>query len=148
MGRVQLVSSVINGILLYSFKVYAWPINLLKSIEKWIRNFIWYGNIHAKKVVTIAWKVLCKPTLKGGLGLRSTRSINYAAMLHLLWSIMVSKEDWAELLRARFIRKGKHVSSYIRSSLWSGLKPYWKTVAQNSAWNVGDGSSVNFWIDN
>lgn len=45
MGWVQLVKSVIHGILTYSFHIYAWPISLLKIIDRWIRNFIWSGGI-------------------------------------------------------------------------------------------------------
>lgn len=122
MGRCQLVNSVINGMLLYNFKIYAWPVSLLKSIDRWIRNFIWSDNIHVKKAVTVAWKHLCKPTDEGGLGLRSIRSINSAAMLQLCWNVTVSQEEWAGLLRARFFRKGAPYLSYVRPSIWPVLE--------------------------
>lgn len=53
-GRVQLVKSVIQGMLLYSFMVYALPISLIKTVDKWVRNFVWSGDINTKKVVTVA----------------------------------------------------------------------------------------------
>jgi len=46
MGRVQLVNSVIYGSLSYNFQVYRWPSNLLKHIDKWVRNFIWTSDIN------------------------------------------------------------------------------------------------------
>lgn len=33
MGRLQLVKSIIHGMLAYNFHVYCWPIKLLKSID-------------------------------------------------------------------------------------------------------------------
>ncbi|XP_019438960.1 PREDICTED: uncharacterized protein LOC109344661 [Lupinus angustifolius] len=44
-GRIELVRSVIQSMLLYSFNIYAWPSSLLKHIENCIRNFVWSGNI-------------------------------------------------------------------------------------------------------
>lgn len=73
MGRVQLVNSIINGMLLYSFKVYAWPVSLLKSIDKWIRKFVWSGDINTKKIVVVDWHRLCGPLKESGLGIRSIR---------------------------------------------------------------------------
>lgn len=49
MGRVQLIKSIIHGMLVYSFHVYAWPNSFLKTIDRWIRNFIWSGDILTKK---------------------------------------------------------------------------------------------------
>lgn len=45
-GRVQLIKSVIFSMLTYSMAIYSWPISLLKTIQKWIRNFLWSGEIN------------------------------------------------------------------------------------------------------
>jgi hypothetical protein len=50
MGRVQLVQSVIHGMLLYSFKIYSWPRSLIKLLDSCIRNFVWSGSIDTKKI--------------------------------------------------------------------------------------------------
>ncbi|KAL5148561.1 hypothetical protein HKD37_13G035593 [Glycine soja] len=60
MGQLQLVKSIIQGFLLYCFKVYSWPISLIKSLDSWICNFIWIGDIHHRKVVT-AFRVIGHP---------------------------------------------------------------------------------------
>jgi hypothetical protein len=39
-GRVQLVRSVVQSMLLYCLTIYSWPVKLLKDLEKWMRNFI------------------------------------------------------------------------------------------------------------
>ncbi|KAL6126211.1 hypothetical protein ACLB2K_074262 [Fragaria x ananassa] len=43
-GRLQLIQSVIQGILVYSFQIYEWPKCLLLDLQSWIRNFFWTGD--------------------------------------------------------------------------------------------------------
>lgn len=54
MGRVLLVNLIIHSMLLYNFMIYFWLISLLKDIDKWTHNFIWFGDIMNKKLVTTA----------------------------------------------------------------------------------------------
>lgn len=93
MGRVQLVKSVVVGMMMYSFQVYSWPLSLLKLVDSWLRNFIWSGNTDIKKTVTVAWHKLCKPEAEGGLGVRSLRAVNNASMLKLYWDFISSYEQ-------------------------------------------------------
>jgi len=53
MGRIQLVNTVITGIVAYSFNLYKWHVSLLKQVEKWFRNFIWTGDILKKGITTV-----------------------------------------------------------------------------------------------
>lgn len=147
-GRVLLVKSVIYDMLLYSFLVYVWPIGLLKTVEKWIINFIWSGDVNQKKVVTMAWHKVCSPTLEGGLGIRSLKEVNKAAILRLCWELMSSQNQWADLLTARVFKNDSQISYHICSSIWSGLKDKVSTVLDNMIWQVGSGSSIRFWLDN
>ncbi|CAI8610100.1 unnamed protein product [Vicia faba] len=45
-GRVQLVQSSIQSMVIHNFSVYSWLISLLKYLEKGIKNFICY-HIHS-----------------------------------------------------------------------------------------------------
>lgn len=38
-GRLQLIDSVIQSMLVYSFQVYAWPKSLVRKIQRWTHNF-------------------------------------------------------------------------------------------------------------
>jgi len=53
-GRVQLVKSVVHSMLLHCLSIYSWPVKLLKDMKKWMRNFIWSGDVNQRKLVTIA----------------------------------------------------------------------------------------------
>lgn len=47
--------SLLNGMGSIGFHIYSWPIASFKSIDRWIRirNFVWFGDIHTRKFVTM-----------------------------------------------------------------------------------------------
>jgi len=98
-GRVQLVKSVAQSILLHCVSIYSWPVKLIKDVERWMRNFIWSGDVNQRKLVTVPWKKVCSPLNEGGLGIRSLSSINEGANLKLCWELCNSNHHWAQFLR-------------------------------------------------
>lgn len=133
--------------LIYSFMVYSWPVNLLKDLDRWVRNFIWSGDLETKRLITVAWHKVCCPLYEGGLGIRPFRKINEAAMLRLCWLFMTSNSHWSKLLRSRVVRGQGLISYHIGSSIWLGIKSYFLVVKQNLAWQIGNGANINFWTD-
>lgn len=146
-GRVQLVKSVIQSMFIHTMSVFSWPTSLLREIEKWIKIFIWSGDINKRKLVTIAWKKVCVDTEEGGLGIRSLICLNHATNLKLCWELLNSEEQWAEVLRSRVIRGNACIQHHIYSSIWSGIKNEFNIVKENTSWVIGDGKSINFWKD-
>lgn len=144
MGRVQLVNSVITGMLSYSFHVYHWPAALLKTMDGWIRNFVWLGDVDTRKIITVARKTVCSPTCDGGLGLKSIASINKAAVLKLSWEILYLDSQWSSFLRFGFIRNNVPVTYHIRSSIIPAIKYHLTAIKDNTTWILGDGRSINF----
>jgi hypothetical protein len=147
-GRVQLVRSVVQSMLIYSISIYSWPAALLKDIEKCMRNFIWSDDIDKRKLVTTSWKKICLPFVQGGLNLRSLSNLNKATNLKLCWSLMTSNSAWARLLKERVFRSHKVIHHHIYSSLWSSIKEEFGTILDNSIWLIGNGESINFWNEN
>lgn len=147
MGMVQLVKSIIQGMLVYSFHVYMWLVSLLKSLDKCIRNFIWTDNVNKRKLVAVAWSNMCQPTVSGGLGLRSLRSINEAALLKLSWDMLSSNDHWSVLLKSRFMKFNRPLGHYVKSSIWPGVRQFINTTVDGYCWQLGDGKQINFWRD-
>ena len=112
-GRVQLVKSVIQSMLTHSITVYNWPTSLLKDLEKSIRNFIWSGDTSKRKLVTVAWKKLCRPLDQGGLGIKSLIHLNTTSNLKLCWNMLQSNQSWASLLTSRVIRNREVINHHI-----------------------------------
>jgi hypothetical protein len=42
-GRVQLVKSVDQSMLIDTMSIYSWHVSLLREIERWIKHFMWSG---------------------------------------------------------------------------------------------------------
>lgn len=76
-----MVKSVINNMLLQTMSVYAWPVSLLREIERWIKSFIWSGDTDKRKLVTVSWKKVCFDLEEGGLGIKSLVCLNEAILV-------------------------------------------------------------------
>jgi len=146
-GRVQLIKSVIHSMLLHCLTIYSWPTNLLKELEKWMRNFIWSGDINQRKLVTVSWHKVCKSFKEGGLGIRNLADVNEAGNLKICWEIMQSDLQWAQLVRSRVLRNNKPIRHYVSSSVWNGAKHKFQTIQDNVTWKIGNGENIRFWID-
>jgi ribonuclease HI len=146
-GRVQLVNSVIQSMLIYSMSLYSWPISLLKDIERSIRNFIWSGDSEKRKLVTVSWKKVCRPYAQGGLNIRSLISLNKATNLHLCWKLLTSQCSWAKLIRDRVCKNHTYIRHHISSSIWSSVKEEVGEIDSNTSWLIGNGEQINFWTD-
>jgi len=148
MGRVQLVKSIVHGMLVYSFHIYRWPIRLLKILDRWIKKFIWSGDINTCKICTVSWKNVCLPWDSGGLDLKSTRSLNASMLLHLSWNLFTQDSQCSQLFKHRFLSFGRPRNSYFKSSIWLGVKEFLQFVFENSISIVGNGEKINLWLDN
>ncbi|XP_058781014.1 uncharacterized protein LOC131655124 [Vicia villosa] len=147
-GRVILVKSVIQSMMVHTITIYDWPASIIKSIDTWTKNFIWSGNIEKRKLITVAWSKCCSKAEEGGLGIISLKHYNKATNLFLCWQLLSRRQPWASLLYARVFRNRKALSYNIQSSLWKGLKEWYTTVLEHNTWVIGNGKMINFWLDN
>jgi len=130
MGRDQLVKSIIHGMLVYSFHIYHWPQNILKLLDRWIKNFVWSGDIYTLKICTVKWNTVCLP------------------LLQLSWNLHSKDSQCATLFRHRYFCNGTPRRGYIKSSVSLGIKSHMDMVIENSIWLIGNGEKINLWLDN
>jgi len=90
MGKTQSVKSIIHAMMVYSFHIYQWHVQLLRHIDTWIRNFIWSGDILTKKVCTVSWSKVCAPFHNGGLDIYSVRNVNASLLLKHSWLLIAT----------------------------------------------------------
>lgn len=60
---------------------------------------------------------------------------------------MHSSSQWANILRARFIRKIFQLSTMPATSILPTIKCHLQDINLHTVWILGDGSKVNFWRD-
>jgi len=90
---------------------------LLKALDRWIKNFIWSGDVPTKKVCTLAWSDLCNLWADGGHDLKPTRFINEFLILQLGWKLVSAESQWSSLFKKRYFKQGKPVIHYFKSSV-------------------------------
>ncbi|KAL2319296.1 hypothetical protein Fmac_028265 [Flemingia macrophylla] len=144
MGRVQLVKSIISGMVLYSFLAYSWPIALLKELDRVTRNFVWSGSHLESRRITVAWGKACKPTEEGGLGLWFFKTLCKATLYKRTWDCMHSADECFVALRWRWCGGN---TSYLRSSIWQDIRVIWSSLRSDTSWILGRGTDINFWND-
>jgi hypothetical protein len=115
-GRVQLISSVIQSLLIHSFQVYAWPVSLLTQVQSWVRNFLWSGDPQKRGVPLVSWIKCCRPKNCGGLGMRNLFTLNRSLLLKRCWEVVSSNSPASKFLYARFLPKGISTAGYYKKS--------------------------------
>ncbi|XP_042495078.1 uncharacterized protein LOC122074317 [Macadamia integrifolia] len=147
-ARIELVRSVVSAIPNHSFAVYWWPSSLLETMERWMRNFIWTGEVDSSKAITVRWDFVCKPKEEGGLGIRRLRDTNMAMLSKMVCHFKHGKHAASSFLRARFVKKnGAHNMDCRHSSISLGIRKVWKFVDLNERWIIGNGGLARFWKD-
>ncbi|CAN1159944.1 LINE-1 retrotransposable element ORF2 protein [Linum perenne] len=85
-GRLELIRSVIHGILQYWLSMFILPKSVLKEIEAICASFLW-GKKEGQRV-KIAWYHMAFPLNEGGLGLKDLSSWNEANIVRHLWNLI------------------------------------------------------------
>ena len=151
-GRLQLLKTVIFGIINLWSSAFMLPKGCIKNIESLCCRFLWSGNVDKRGIAKVAWTTVCLPKQEGGLGLRNLAVWNQTLCLKFIW-ILLSKSPslWADWHRSI------HLST---QSFWA-IEPVqadswaWKrllklrTLAIRFCKSVlGNGRTTSFWFDN
>lgn len=87
-GRITLAKHVLNAIPFYTMQTSKIPVSILDEIDKIVRSFVWGHDSGARRLHLIGWDTLIKTVSDGGLGLRSMRQLNQAALAKTLWRFL------------------------------------------------------------
>lgn len=100
-GRLELISSVIQGIEAFWLHAFPLPSMIIDRINKLCRSFLWAGG-RAK----VAWADICKPKIEGGLGLRNCKNWNIAMLFKVLWDLHNAKQVlWIKWVHVYYLKK-------------------------------------------
>ncbi|XP_042492971.1 uncharacterized protein LOC122072657 [Macadamia integrifolia] len=146
-GHAELIRFVILGMPIHNFSIYWWPESVIKTVERWIRNFLWSGDIYTVKKITMKWEEVCRPKEEGGLGIRQLRDVNCAVLSKLVWQIKHEGSAFSSFLWARFVNEGGDLKKgYRASSVFKGIAKMWNFVSLSERWMEDDFSAhVSWW---
>lgn len=86
--RLQLIASVISGLVNFWISTFILPKGCIKQIESLCSRFLWSGDIDRLHTAKIAWNTVCLPKAEGGLGLRSFTTWNRVLCLRFIWLLL------------------------------------------------------------
>ncbi|KAG7547838.1 Reverse transcriptase domain [Arabidopsis suecica] len=151
-GRVQLIASVITGIVNFWLSTFMLPKGCVKKIESLCSRFLWAGCIDGSTGAKIAWSGVCLPKQEGGVGLRRFSVWNKTLCLRFIWLLFAENESlWSKW------HKFHHLKT---KSLWelkeSATDPWtWKMLLRLRHFaekfiiaEVNNGEQISFWHDN
>lgn len=150
-GRLQLISSVIYGLINFWMSEFALPKGCIKDLEKLCNSFLWAGNLTKRTAAKVSWSQVCLPKTEGGLGLRSLIVWNKVLNLRLIWLLFSNSGSlWVAWMKEHYIKRTDFWSADAQSNaswIWKyiiSLRPMAKALIRC---NIGDGSTASFWYD-
>ncbi|KAG7588721.1 Reverse transcriptase domain [Arabidopsis suecica] len=151
-GRVQLIASVITGIVNFWMSTFILPLGCVKKIESLCSRFLWSGNIDSGKGAKIAWSRVCLPKCEGGVGLRRFSTWNKTLCLRFLWLLFAENgslsADWHKTHHIKNNSFWALVESPSDQWTWKmllRLRPLGERFLKTQ---VGNGHKAFFWFDN
>ncbi|GLU11861.1 hypothetical protein SLE2022_285810 [Rubroshorea leprosula] len=148
-GRVTLTSSVLAAIPNYYMQTMLLPASVHTELDQISRNFIWGSEDNQKKIHLVGWQTVTQPKDLGGLGLKSSKEANVAAMSKLNWRLYMEKDKlWCNIFRSKYNLSDCH------SPLLASGSPIWKAIIKGYdifkagiKWIPRSGGNVRFWTD-
>lgn len=151
-GRVQLISSVISGLVTFWISTFLLPQGCLRKIEALCNRFLWSGNIDVGKGAKVSWTGLCLPKNEGGVGLRRFTIWNKVLCLCFVWLLFDGKDSlWSSWHKYHHIRNRSlwEIDPAPRDSwTWKmilSLRPLAERFIHSI---IGNGHTTSFWFDN
>ncbi|KAJ6897578.1 hypothetical protein NC652_024398 [Populus alba x Populus x berolinensis] len=150
-GRLQLIKSTLFSIQVYWSSMFLLPCHIIRKIESILAAFLWKGTSLNHAGAKVAWASLCYPLKEGGLGIKSIRTWNNAAVLKHVWRLLTeSSSVWVEWVHSSLLR-GRcfwHINPPSTSS-WSWRKILLSRTKCKGMFTscIGNGKSTSLWLD-
>ncbi|KAG8094379.1 hypothetical protein GUJ93_ZPchr0012g22052 [Zizania palustris] len=150
-GKLQLVNSVLSALPTYAMCSFKLLIKVVNQIDRARRNCLWRGfNSASPSHPRAAWNLVCRPKIKGGLGVINLRMQNIALLLKHLHKFASTQDiPWVRLV-------WRHYQTSLSALLLGSLKGsrWWRDVVQLAPFFLGiarpilgNGTVIAFWED-
>ncbi|GKV09776.1 hypothetical protein SLEP1_g21225 [Rubroshorea leprosula] len=136
-GRQVLIKSVSSTVANHAMQSAKPPNAVCMDIDRANREFLWGGSDDKRKIPLVRWDVVCTLKEFGGLGFRSTSSMNLALLSKVGWKLATESEPlWIQILKAKYFpncdflqAKAKQNASYT----WKGILETQELVSMGMA---------------
>lgn len=150
-GRLQLISSVIYGLINFWMSAFALPKGCIKALEKLCNAFLWTGDIVKKANAKVSWGKVCLPKSEGGLGFKNLLVWNKVLNLKLVWLLFSNSGSlWVAWMKEHRLKKVNYWCAEPQSNsswIWKNLLSLKSLVKGLVKCKIGNGLSASFWFD-
>ncbi|GLT67469.1 hypothetical protein SLA2020_397770 [Shorea laevis] len=147
-GRITLVSSVLSSIPNYYMQGTFFPAATHRELDSISRQFLWGSTKEQRKANLVSWDRITQPKKFGGLGLRSSKEANQAAMAKVHWRLLTDKDKiWARAFRDKYGIKSPNSSLQKPSPVLRDISRGKHIMDKGVRWIPRDGDSISFWQD-
>lgn len=119
-GRLLLVKSVLNSLIIYFMGCIDVPVTIKKLIPKYLRHCLWSGpDLDDHRPAMVAWSTVCRPKNQGGLGVMDIFVQNQALLLKNLHKFF-NRENipWVHLIWESYYVDGPLPGTNWEGSFW------------------------------
>jgi zinc-binding in reverse transcriptase len=146
-GRLILLNSVLSFIPLYYITMFKIPAWVLTRIDQLRKRFLWVGSDSLRrKYHLVKWATVCRPKDCGGWGILNLEFMNTSFLCKWYWKCRYINEAglWQSIINFKYLSNS---SSTHFSAFWKAVSSVSHFVQLGAKRIVGNGSSVNFWLD-
>lgn len=150
-GRLTLIQSVLSSIPIYYLSLFR--ARVIEAIEKLMRDFLWEGGDLLGGEHLVAWDLVCRPKLKGGLGIGKVLARNKALLMKWIWRFPKERNAlWYKVIKSKY---GLNPNQWDAAeadrvtfrSPWKAISSLYEDFFQHVFFRIGSGTKIRFWED-
>ncbi|KAL4368710.1 hypothetical protein GQ457_05G000030 [Hibiscus cannabinus] len=136
------------------------PVAVYRKLSSLMARFLWGGSADKRKIHWVKWSEVCLPKSLGGLGVIDLDVQNRALCGKWIWKFASNRKSfWSEIMVSKYkydsnclipSSKVKGKPSWIWNNIIKSFEaedPVGLCLKNNLKVQVGDGSTVRFWMD-
>jgi hypothetical protein len=119
-------------------------------MEKPIRAFLWASSRNKRKYYLVSWEIICKPKIKGGLGIKNLTKFNISLMCKWWWKLENAEGPRQKFMWRKYLENSTVFSVGHKqkdSALWTDMLHVKEIYLCGRKMQVGNGTRTHFWGD-
>ncbi|GAA0162204.1 hypothetical protein LIER_18346 [Lithospermum erythrorhizon] len=149
-GRITLIKSVLQSILVYHMGICTFPIATLNEIDKILANILWDGA-HNTNIHWVNWDFLCTDKNSGNLSFKHLHHFNLVLLARNGWRLISHPHTpLSNLFKSKYYPTTTPLNPVTKNNpswTWHSLHSGLEKINQHMTCIITNGSSTNIWND-
>jgi hypothetical protein len=150
-ARLELIKSVFSSIPVYYMSNILFTKKFIAKLTAIIRNFWWTGireETNSRSLCLRAWKDICTPKNKGGLGIRNLQAMNQGLILMAAWRIAQEPNEFLHtILKSKYFPDSsiwRPKPNVPRSAFWASIMKILPILKTHCSYQITQGH-ISIW---